>query len=231
MLVDQLPLKLGLKEPAVFSKFLGSNNQLLLDYLKKNLLNTAVRSIYLWGQPAVGKTYLLHAACEFIQQAHKTFFYLDLHDVVQQSPVILENLEEYFLICLDGMDAIAGHPVWEEKIFHLYNRAVENKSIILFSAIHANQQVGIKMPDLLSRMNWGGVFQVQPLDDNDKKQVLALRAKELGLELSEPVLDYILRHYTRNLSKLCNLLYRLDEASISTQRKLTIPFIKVVLTD
>jgi len=229
MYVDQLPLKIGLKEVPSFSNFFGKANQTLVNYLCRNVLNSNVRSIYIWGNSGTGKTYLLHAACHFVQQKNKKTFYLDLNDIQQNSLLILDNLENYSLICMDGMEVIAGNKAWEEKVFHLYNRAIENQAILLFSSKKPRPHLGIKMPDLSSRLNWGGVFQVKALTDDEKRQVLAIRAKELGLKMADSTIEYILRRCSRDMQELCFLLHKLDRASLSTQRKLTIPFIKEVL--
>lgn len=165
-----------------------------------------------------------------MQELNKNFFYLDLQDVQQSSPSILENLETYSLICIDGVEVIAGDSSWEEKLFHLYNRAIEKKSLLLFASRKPINSLDIIMPDLTSRLNWGGVFQLKALTDDEKKRVLFIRAKELGLELPSLVIEYILKRYTRDMHKLCELLHQLDRASLSTQRKLTIPFVKEVLS-
>ncbi|WP_455365563.1 HdaA/DnaA family protein [Kaarinaea lacus] len=47
-----------------------------------------------------------------------------------------------------------------------------------------------------------------------------------GLELSDDVGQFLLRRYSRDLVELFALLERLDHASLSEQRRLTIPFLR-----
>jgi DnaA family protein len=49
------------------------------------------------------------------------------------------------------------------------------------------------------------------------------------MELPDDVARYILHRGPRQLSELCRSLDTLDRASLSAQRKLTIPFVKQAL--
>jgi DnaA family protein len=73
------------------------------------------------------------------------------------------------------------------------------------------------------------VFQLQVLSDAGKREALQLRAQLSGLELTENVADYLLRHYPRDLFGLFERLDQLDTAAMAMQRRLTIPFVKTVL--
>jgi DnaA family protein len=59
--------------------------------------------------------------------------------------------------------------------------------------------------------------------------VLRLRAQRRGLELPEETARYLLRRVPRDLRSLCALLETLDVASLASQRRLTVPFIREVL--
>lgn len=67
---------------------------------------------------------------------------------------------------------------------------------------------------------------MQRPDDAACKEILAQRAALRGLELPEPVADYLLRRCSRDLSTLLALLDRLDLAALAQQRRLTIPFVR-----
>jgi DnaA family protein len=89
--------------------------------------------------------------------------------------------------------------------------------------------MGLIVPDLISRLTWGMVFQLQPLSDEEKLQVLIMRADCRGMTLSEEVGKFILNHCPRHMSTLFAALDALDKVSLAVQRKLTIPFVKTVL--
>ncbi len=87
---------------------------------------------------------------------------------------------------------VAGIPEWEEALFDLFNRLRDAKTRLLVAADKPPKNLDIVLPDLVSRLSWGLVFQVQPLNDNDKVLALQLRAHLRGLDMSEEVARYIL---------------------------------------
>ena len=58
---------------------------------------------------------------------------------------------------------------------------------------------------------------------------MQLRAGLRGFELPEDVGRFLLKRLDREMRTLFDTLDRLDRASISAQRKLTIPFVKEAL--
>jgi DnaA family protein len=98
------------------------------------------------------------------------------------------------------------------------------------SAAHAApEQLGVCLPDLRSRLGWGGVYALQPVDDAARMQILRVRAHERGLELPEDTAQFLLRRCPRDLPALMALLERLDAAALTAQRRLTVPFVREVL--
>ncbi len=72
-------------------------------------------------------------------------------------------------------------------------------------------------------------FQLQRLDDGERLKALQLRARVRGMQLPDEVARYILHRGSRRLDELFEALAELDRASLSAQRKLTIPFVKQAL--
>ncbi|NOU15206.1 MAG: DnaA regulatory inactivator Hda, partial [Methylococcaceae bacterium] len=56
------------------------------------------------------------------------------------------------------------------------------------------------------------------------------KADQLGFEISPKVGRFLLTHYARDLNGLWVLLEKLDRASLAAKRKLTLPFLRQVLS-
>lgn len=181
---------------------------------------------YLWGGAASGKSHLLQALTG--QQAPGKALYLAL-DLPGLSPEILDNCDQYEWLVWDGLDAVAGQPVWEEALFHAYNRLLAQNAALLVAARQPPRQLGIRLADLRSRLSHGLCVELKPLDEPGLLQVLQQQARRRGLELLDEVGLFLLRRFPRDLAQLMPLLVTLDQASLSHQRRLTIPFIKQVL--
>jgi DnaA family protein len=70
------------------------------------------------------------------------------------------------------------------------------------------------------------VLQLKPLNDDQKLAALQKRAALRGLELNNDAGRFLISRYSRNLCELFALLDKLDHASLSEQRRLTIPFLR-----
>ena len=225
----QLPLGLQLRASARFSNFVAGPNQELLAQLRRTASGQGERFFLCWGPAGCGKTHLLQACCQQAASEGRVVSYVSLRDAGGLSPALLEGWEQFELVCLDDLDAIAGRRDWEEALFHLYNRMRERGRSLIVSAVAAPAQLGIALPDLRSRLGWGVVYQIRALDDAQRIQALQLRAQQTGFEMPDETASYLLRRLPRDMPALFDLLERLDEASLAAQRKLTVPFVKSVL--
>ncbi|WP_423897109.1 DnaA regulatory inactivator Hda [Candidatus Pelagadaptatus aseana] len=230
----QLALDVGLTDDATFDNYYlplnGGGNAQVVEQLKVQLQPFGEQSIFLWGAQGVGVTHLLQAACLHASQRGFSAIYLALDEQGRFQPdAVVDGLEHNQLVCLDNVDAVLGQPRWETALFHLFNRVRDLGGRMLWSAACGPHELAVSLPDLASRLSWGLVFQVQPLSDDDKMDALAMRARNLGLELSPEVAQFIQHRCSRNLGELYDVLRRLDQASLSEQRRLTVPFVKQVL--
>jgi len=143
---------------------------------------------------------------------------------------VLDGMEQLALICIDNIECVAGDEPWEMAIFDLYNRILETgRTKLLITGDRPPRQLNLKLPDLASRLDWGQIYRLQPLSDEDKLQALQLRSRLRGFELPEDVGRFLLKRLDREMRTLFITLDKLDRASISAQRKLTIPFVKETL--
>jgi DnaA family protein len=228
-LSNQLTLGLSLKDEATFANFYAAKNIEIVTELKKTASGQGENVIYLCGTRGQGCSHLLQAACHYAHQQQKTSVYLPLANLASYTPEVLNNLELLDLVCIDDLHLIAGCPDWEEAVFHLYNRIRDSGKKIIVAAKDLPKAIQLNLLDLISRLSWGFVFQLHPLNDTEKLSILTMRAKHRGISLSEEVGKFILTHCPRHMGTLFAALDALDKASLAAQRRLTIPFVKEVL--
>jgi DnaA family protein len=229
--VAQLALMVQLPDDETFDSFKSDTNLGITTQLKAYIdqKQDSPHSFYLFGLSSVGKSHLLHASSTYAAQVGKSSVCLSCAELKQLPVAVLDGLEKIDLICLDDIHLIAGDKHWQQAIFDLYNRVLEENNYLLISGDESAQQLGISLPDLVSRLSWGLTEQVKPLDDEEKIVALQYRATQRGLFLSDEVVKFLLNRLSRDMSSLIESLDLLDKASIQEQRKITIPFIKEVL--
>jgi DnaA-homolog protein len=226
---EQLTLSVDLHESARFDNFLETGNLELVQALDLAGHGRGEPFIYCWGPEGAGKSHLLQAVCHAANNLSLAPVYLPLKNLVSHTPAVLDDLEKLQLVCIDDVDAIAGRPDWEEAFFHFFNRMHDAKKRLIVTGRVAPTSLGLALPDLVSRLSWGVVYQVNVLSDEGKMQALKLRAKHRGIELPDPVLDFMLRHWPRDMGSLFSAFEKLTHASLVQQRKLTVPFVKQIL--
>lgn len=230
----QLALAVQLPDGETFESYQSTTNQATVKQLQLYINNdlsavTSSNSFYIFGVKGVGKSHLLHASSSFAETLGKSSLCLSFSELQDLSVEVLDGLEHIDLVCLDDVDVIAGNQEWQQAVFDLYNRLAEQNKLLIITGNQSATQLGITLPDLVSRLGWGFTEQVKPLSDDEKIAALQYRAQQRGLLLPDDVVKFLLNRLSREMSSLIESLDILDKASIQEQRKITIPFIKEVL--
>ncbi|MBT8138613.1 MAG: hypothetical protein KJP25_02505 [Gammaproteobacteria bacterium] len=239
----QFPLPLKFDQSATFDNFFLRGNELTLAALRAQQVSDGW--LYIHGHIASGVSHLLQACCNSATSKHVQNLYLDLAEMpgvtsadstgTAGAPVIaadlFEGLENYDLLCLDNVDALANNKTWQEALFYLLVKIQQRANTLLVLGAHqpasALQSI---LPDLRSRLESATSFALCEPDDEAKAEIIMLRANQLGCEMPDTVARFIVQRYSRKLPDLITATIELDRQSISHTRKLTLPFVKQVLS-
>jgi len=225
----QLPLGIRLRETATFASYFAGVNRDAVRMLQDSVA-TGSEFVYLWGGSGCGKTHLLQAVCHKVSARARPLAYFPMREIASLSPEILEGVEQLPLVIVDDIDAIAGQSEWERGLFHLHNRIRDRQGRLIISGSRSPAATRIELADLRSRLAAGLVLQLRVLDDHDKAEALRLQARQRGMDMPEGVAAYLLHRSPRDMAALFTLLEILDRASLAAQRKLTVPFVKEILS-
>ena len=239
MLSNQLPLPVALRDDATFDNYICSDrfvsgramshSSLLVDQLRRQLTG-GERYLYLYGNKGCGCSHLLQAACHYADQLGFSAMYLPLFEVRHYAPSeLFDSLDQLSLVCLDDLQAIVGSIEWEEALFHLFNHLAANSVALLVSANGSVRTLPWVLADLASRLSSGAVYHVAPPSMECRLTILQCRAHQRGIKLSSEVAQFIYYRCQRDMGALMTVLDRLDQASLTAQRRLTIPFVKAVM--
>lgn len=225
----QLLLNVRIQDDMTFENYATGENKIALEWLQRVAQGTE-HYAYIWGEGGVGRSHLLQAVCHRTASQGRTTFYLPLTQHKEWSPALLENLESIQVVCIDDIDLITGKLLWEESLLRLYNRLKDNAHSLVIAGAVLPSTLPLCLADLRSRFMWGNVLRIAPLGDSEKIKVLCLRAEKRGFSLPEDVAQFLFKRVSRNMVELFSVLDKLDEASLSAKRRLTIPFVKKVLS-
>lgn len=226
VLEGQLPLPITLDEGATFDNYYAGPNGAAVEALKALATEGGSPVLFLHGADGTGKSHLLQAACRAANDRSRRAMYLPMGQAVLLDPSAIENFDRYALVCLDDVQRVAGTEPWQRALLTLIDSIKQNGGGFVASARGTPASIKRLLPDLVSRLSWGPVFQLAVLGDADKIAALQQRAQRRGFELPEDTAKFLLNRLQRDMSTLCSTLDALDTASLVAQRKLTVPFVK-----
>jgi DnaA family protein len=180
-------------------------------------------TLWFWGAAGSGRSHLLQAACRAASAASHRAMYVALP---ASSPDVLTDLDRVDLLALDDVHVVAGDAAWERPLFLLLNSFLGRRGGLLVAAAAPAARSGFALADLASRGAGAVTYRLAPLDDADRVVALQVHAGARGLTLDAAAADYLLKRVARDTAAVISWLARLDRASLSAQRRLTIPFIR-----
>ncbi|HEU4665771.1 MAG TPA: DnaA regulatory inactivator Hda [Dokdonella sp.] len=225
----QLPLALRWPAHQRFEGFVVGANGATLEALQRAARGEDRAWLYLHGATGSGRTHLLIAACAAANAQRRTAQYLSLASLRAPRAEAIRGLGGSDLLALDDVDAIAGERDAEHALFDLYNRCRAEGSTLVFAGSASPAQLGIGLPDLVSRLSACTQLMLRPLDETERRSLLRERALARGIELDDGVLDWLFARARRDLGSLFDALERIDRASLAAKRRVTVPFLRTLL--
>jgi DnaA family protein len=229
--IRQIALPLSLDRQYSFENFISDRADLIIASLKALIQGDGEAQIGLWGTTASGKTHLLNASADYARQKSVVLQIYDAKQLLQCDANEFEGFSHCDVLAIDNLDAIAGNAEWEACFYQVINRCRDGDYRFVFAMAHRPEDVETTLDDFRSRLQWGLMLQLPSSDDIEIRQILRKRAQLIGIELAEDVISYLMTHHARNLATQMAILQRLDGASLSQQRKVTIPLIKQALQE
>lgn len=234
MVKQQLPLDLYLRDSASFLNFVVGDNKEAIHALESlQDAGNSHRMIWLSGNPGTGKSHLLEALCHQALGAGQSVMYLSLDSedmrAVDAAASVLDGLEQMDVVCIDNIEVVAGISHWEHALFVLCERARSSGCALVMAATRPAKELSISLADLKTRLaGWFLGYHLKPLTDVGKREALRRRTENRGLQLDEDVVQYVLTRFPRDMHALFELVERIDVASMTHQRRVTIPFLRTL---
>lgn len=228
--MKQMALDLGLVPGPSLNRFFAGSNQAALAHLHVQVNESwdtprATVPTYLWGEMGCGKTYLLRAVAEALREQSSPVGWLDASTRFPSafnerwSAVILDEVHLY-------------NPVQQAAAFNWFVNATSPatgaRRWVLAAGDVPPSDLKLR-DDLRTRLGWGEIYQLHLLSEAQRKGVLKDEAKRRGLVLTDDVMDYMLKRFSRDLGSLMQLLDHLDNFALRNKRGLTIPLLKDML--
>lgn len=132
-------------------------------------------------------------------------------------------------VMIDDCDTLAGNPVAEEALFHLYNQAREADCALLLTARTPASRWKIALPDLASRLRAAPSVEISSPDDALLTAVLVKLFADRQIVIEQPVLDYVVPRIERSFAAVQAFVAKADMMALEDKRRITVPLARDVL--
>lgn len=206
----------GLNARYTLSNFvIGSNNDLAVS-VARSIVDKPGRNynpFFLYGGPGLGKTHLVQAiGNELLMRDPKlkvlyapmSSFYSEFINAVRNNKGddFHQKFKRLDVLIIDDFQMIVGKERSQNEFFDIFNELYGlNKQIIVTSDRLPDQ---IKSVDerLASRLVWGGTFDLQLPQFEDKCAILKAKAEFIGVEIEDGAIEYLAENVRTNIRDL-----------------------------
>lgn len=201
-----------------FDKFVvGSSNRFAYNAAKKVSENPgkSYNPLFIYGSSGLGKTHLLYAIAHAIHQDHPAWkiLYVKSETFVNELIQNLRSQERYMeefrkkyrdvdVFLMDDVQFIAGKNSSEEELFHTFNTLHEAQKQIVFTSDRPPQELLRLEERLKTRFDWGLSADIQPPDYETRVAIIKNKAIARGVDLPQPVLQYVAENITSNVRQI-----------------------------
>ena len=169
--------------------------------------------LFIYGESGLGKTHLLYAIAHKIHAGNPNFrivyikgdsFTNELIQAIREgrNQEFREKYRYADVFLMDDVQFIAGKESSQEEMFHTFNTLYEAGRQIVFTADRPPKEM-LRLDDRLrTRFEWGLPVDIQPPDYETRVAIIKNKAIRRGMNLPDPVLQYIADNITSNVRQI-----------------------------
>lgn len=172
----------------------------------------ANRKLVLTGPAGSGKTHLTHVWAEVSGArivAAKDLTEADVPSLAQGH------------VAVEDVPLIADNAETETALFHLHNLVLAEGHALLLTGEQAVTQWGLRLPDLISRLQGTVTAALEAPDDTLLAALLAKLFADRQLTPKPNLIPYLLTRMDRSFAAAIDLVDRLDAVSLAQKKPLT----------
>ena len=174
---------------------------------------TAYNPLFIYGPSGLGKTHLLYAIANRIQQNYPDFniVYISSEQFTNELIIALRehrNVEfrkkyrNADLLLMDDIQFIGGKASTEEEFFHTFNELFEGRKQIVVTSDRPPNEISLLADRLRTRFEGGLICDIIPPDYETRMAIIQNKANSLGMDLPDDICNYIAENITNNVRSL-----------------------------
>lgn len=204
----------------------------------------AYNPLFIYGQPGLGKTHLLHAIGHYARELKPEIRvrYVSSEEMtnefinaIQGGPLALDQFKRNFrnldLLIVDDIQFLQGKESTQEEFFHTFNALYQANHQIVLSSDRPPSQLTTLEDRLRTRFEGGLTTDVKTPDLETRMAILAKKSLLNGAEVPRDVLEFIASRNESSIRELEGALTRVVAYCSMTGEPITIAAAEVVVKD
>ncbi|MEN6587696.1 MAG: chromosomal replication initiator protein DnaA, partial [Sulfuricella sp.] len=197
--------KSGLNPSFTFANFVtGKANQLARAAALQVAENpgTAYNPLFVYGGVGLGKTHLIQAIGNYVQEQNSNAKISYLHAERYVSDVVrayqhkaFDDFKRYYhsldLLLIDDIQFFSGKARTQEEFFYAFNALIESKKQVIITCDTYPKQISGMEDRLISRFGWGLTVAIEPPELVMRVAILLNKAEMEGFHLFDDVAFFI----------------------------------------
>lgn len=174
---------------------------------------TSFNPLVIFGGTGLGKTHIAQAIGNEVRRLHsnKAVLYVSAEKFINQfidhskSGEVNDFIHFYQLIdvlIIDDIHIFTSAPKSQEVFFAIFNHLHQGGKQIILTSDTAPKDLDGMQERLLSRFRWGLNADIQAPDFETRQEILKMKMKQDGMELSDDVVKYIAFNIQNNVRDL-----------------------------
>ena len=197
--------------------------------------------LFVFGSTGVGKTHLLQAIGIKLKEQNPRMrvlyvssrvFESQYTTAVQQKKVndFINFYQSIDVLLLDDIQFFAGNkPGTQNTFFHIFNHLHQHQRQLVMSCDCRPSDLDGMEPRLISRFKWGMTVELEKPDYDLRRQFLAMKAAQDGLNIDSEVLDFIANNVTESVRELEGVMVALLAHATMLGQDITIDLARSVI--
>ena len=204
--------------------------------------NPAFNPLFLYGGVGLGKTHLMHAIAWHIRNNYpqRRVIYMSAEKFMYQFVRALRfkdtvSFKEQFrsvdVLMIDDVQFIGGKDTTQEEFFHTFNALVDRNRQVIISADKSPQDLDRMEERLRSRLGWGLVADLHPVNYELRLGILHAKGEKLGCPVPDKVMEFLAHKISSNVRELEGALNRIVAHAQLVGRTISLEMTQEVLAD
>ena len=139
----------------------------------------------------------------------------------QQTSAFKDKYRSADVLMIDDIQFIAGKESTQEEFFHTFSALYEAEKLIILTSDRPPKEINPLMERLRTRFEWGLIADIQPPSFELRTAIIKKKSEDIGLDISQSLIDYIAERLNNNIRQIEGILKRLYAISSLSGSEIT----------